>query len=121
MSGQESDSASSCQYSDDSDINFIPGYIMEDAQAKKDCDSDEGCSCFAYAEEPLADEAWLETYHREEQQRLKAEEQFTKRLNCSVEISEWRVPLPSCAYTAIRKAFPTGKDEAITGYAEESD
>ncbi|CAB3984262.1 Hypothetical predicted protein [Paramuricea clavata] len=233
MSGQESDSGSSCQYSDDSDINFIPGYVMEDAQAEKDCDSgeDEGCSGFAYAEEPLADEAWLETYHREEQQRLEAEEQFTKRLNCSVEISEWckcgncgvellaniheccceleacdealknnevledlkaegkdielikcitqhpgfdsvclqkwslklaadkyktrsksrysqvktqnrflrsisyrefvrlvygflgnrRVPLPSCAYTAIRKAFPTGRDEAITGYAEESD
>jgi hypothetical protein len=32
-----------------------------------------------------------------------------------------RVPLPSCAYTAIRKAFPTDKDETITGYAEESD
>jgi hypothetical protein len=91
MSGQESDSGSSCQYSDDSDINFIPGYVIEDAQAEKDSDSgeDEGCSGFAYAEEPLADEAWLETYHREEQQRLEAEEQFTKRLNGSVEISEW--------------------------------
>ncbi|CAB3986906.1 Hypothetical predicted protein [Paramuricea clavata] len=196
--------------------------------------ADNGCSGIAYADEPLADEAWLETYHKEEQERLEVEEKLVKKLsgsvykwgNCSVELlhnsyeccccSElegceeamhneevledqkaadipatkcitqhpgfncfclqkqslkmsadgyktkkivkdkiilyWhlinccpvsgflrsvsyrgftrmvyrflgnkRIPLPACAYTAIRKTFPVSEKEEVTGYIDESD
>ena len=32
-----------------------------------------------------------------------------------------RIPLPSCAYMSIRKAFPVEKEEQFTGYVDESD
>lgn len=30
-----------------------------------------------------------------------------------------RIPLPACAYTAIRKAFPVQADEMLTGFEVE--
>jgi len=30
-----------------------------------------------------------------------------------------RIPLPACAYTAIRKAFPVQGDETLTGFEVE--
>ena len=38
---------------------------------------------------PLADEAWLEEYRKEEQERLAAEEKLGNRLNGSTDIKEW--------------------------------
>lgn len=32
-----------------------------------------------------------------------------------------RIPLPACAYTAIRKAFPTKEDEPLTGFQLDED
>jgi hypothetical protein len=32
-----------------------------------------------------------------------------------------RIPLPSCAYTAIRKTFPIDKEEHFVGYSDDSD
>ena len=32
-----------------------------------------------------------------------------------------RIPLPACAYMAIRKTFPVTEKEAFTGYVDESD
>lgn len=32
-----------------------------------------------------------------------------------------RIPLPACAYTAIRKTFPISEKEEFTGYVDESD
>ena len=32
-----------------------------------------------------------------------------------------RIPLPACAYTAIRKAFPTKGDEPLTGFQLDED
>ncbi|XP_028394453.1 uncharacterized protein LOC114518645 [Dendronephthya gigantea] len=36
-------------------------------------------------------------------------------------IGNKQIPLPSCAYMAIRKVFPVNEKENYTGYAEESD
>ena len=96
MSSSEStsDNTSDSYQSDDSDINFIPGYvIIEDAGVNNDGnihhDDSEDSIAGAYAEEPLADEAWLENYNREEQERLEIEEKLSRRLNSATEISEW--------------------------------
>ena len=110
MSSSESDNSDTSYQSDDSDVNFIPEYVIEDAELndgnreysigvvlitdknrqKLDPElEDDGCSGIAYADEPLADEAWLETYHKEEQERLEVEEKLGKRLNGSVDTSEW--------------------------------
>lgn len=32
-----------------------------------------------------------------------------------------RIPLPACAYTAIRKEFPVGSDESFTGFDLDED
>ena len=95
MSSSEADSEVSCQ-SDDSNFNFIPQYMIEDAELQvenhhePDTNSDdEDSSGLAYADEPLADEAWLENYNREEQERLEEEEKFNNRLNGLVELGEW--------------------------------
>ena len=32
-----------------------------------------------------------------------------------------RIPLPACAYTAIRKQFPVSKDEELTGFETDED
>ncbi len=32
-----------------------------------------------------------------------------------------RIPLPACAYTAIRKQFPVSKDEEFTGFEMDED
>ena len=83
MSSSESDSESSYQ-TDDSDFNYIPQYC------ENDCNEDEGSSgIIAYADEPLADEAWLANYNREEQERLQTEEKLAKRLDGTVELGEW--------------------------------
>ena len=97
MSSSESDNSDTSYQSDDSDVNFIPEYVIEDAELNDGNREysidpeleDDCCSGIAYADEPLADEAWLETYHKEEQERLEVEEKLGKRLNGSVDISEW--------------------------------
>ena len=43
----------------------------------------------AFAHEPLANEEWLENYHRQERERLELEEKLRNRLDGSVEVSEW--------------------------------
>ncbi|CAB3985984.1 Hypothetical predicted protein [Paramuricea clavata] len=234
MSNYETDSEDSYQ-SDDSDINFIPGYIMENSELVKNSDDDSSVEelnmGLAYADEPLADEEWLANYNRQEKERLEIEEKLCKRLDGSVQLSEWckcgncgvelltngnecycccelegceeamnreevikdlevegvqnakcvtqhpgfnpvclqkwslkqasdryktknkdkykqiktqerflrsisyreftrliygflgnrRIPLPSCAYTAIRKTFPIDKEEHFVGYSDDSD
>ncbi len=63
MSSSETDSVS-CP-SDDSNYNFIPQYMIEDAEIRKSriatslASDDEGSSGLAYADEPLADEILL--------------------------------------------------------------
>ena len=77
---------------DDSDINFIPGYIMEcperENSSNDSSDQDES-NMGAYVDEPLANEEWLENYNRQERERLELEEKLRKRLDGSVQVSEW--------------------------------
>jgi hypothetical protein len=43
----------------------------------------------AYADEPLADEEWLANYNKQEKERLEIEKKLCKRLDGSVQLSEW--------------------------------
>ena len=89
----ESSESETSYESDDSDINFIPNYVIEDAGINNDgiiChEESESVEIGAYVEEPLADEAWLENYNRQEQERLELEEKLKQRLNGSVAKDEW--------------------------------
>ncbi|CAB4032891.1 Hypothetical predicted protein, partial [Paramuricea clavata] len=57
--------------------------------------SDDGSSVeednagLAYADEPLADDEWLQNYNRQERERLELQEKLGRRLDGSVEVSEW--------------------------------
>ena len=93
MSNYETDSEDS-YLSDDSDINFIPEYIMENSELVKNSDDDSSVEelnvgLALYADEPLADEEWLANYNRQEKERLEIEEKLCKRLDGSVQLSEW--------------------------------
>ena len=75
----------------DSDINFIPRYVMEcpkrenSSNDKKQDKNNMG----AYADEALTNEEWLENYYRHERERLELEQKLRIRLDGSVEVSEW--------------------------------
>ena len=88
-SDHETDSEVSYQ-TDDSDINFFLGYIVECPERENSSSSDqEESNIGAYADEPMADKEWLENYNRQERERLELEEKLRKRLDGSVEVSEW--------------------------------
>ena len=75
---------------DDSDMNFISGSIMECPKRENSSSSDqEESNMGAYADEPMADEEWLKNYNRQERERLELEKKLRKRLDGSVEVSEW--------------------------------
>ena len=42
-----------------------------------------------YADEPLADEAWLANYRKEQEEKSELEEDLTKRLENRVRVSDW--------------------------------
>ena len=42
-----------------------------------------------YADEPLADEAWLANYRKEQEEKCELEEDLTKRLENRVRVSDW--------------------------------
>jgi len=78
--------------SDDTDIYFIPEVEIEYAQhlaaVQEECNSSDGEDNL-FADEPLADEAWMVRYEQE----LKANEELEIKLNGwldgSVAVSEW--------------------------------
>ena len=43
----------------------------------------------SYADEPLADEAWLTNYRKEQEEKSELEEDLTKRLENRVRVSDW--------------------------------
>ena len=87
---RESDLSRSSQ-SDDSEINFIRDYeITEYADVAPLSDEEtEGASGLAYADEPLADKAWLENYNEAERERIQAEEEYIRRFEGLADIAEW--------------------------------
>ena len=72
---------------------FIPGYIIENSESVENVSDssseDESAAGMAYREEPLADQEWLENYKRQENERLELKEKLERRLDGSVQISEW--------------------------------
>lgn len=86
MSDHETDSEESYQ-TDDSDVNFIPGYIMECPDLENSDEEDN--AGLAYADEPLADDEWLQNYNRQERERIEPQEKLGRRLDGSVEVSKW--------------------------------
>ena len=95
MSSSESDNSDISYQSDDSNINFIPEYVIEDAELKQNCQysispelEDDGSSALHIRMNPRADEASLEEYSKE-QERFATEEKLANRLNGSVDIKEW--------------------------------
>ena len=89
MANYDTDSEAS-YHTDYSNVNFIPGFIMENSETIEcsDSNSDEDTG-IAYTKEPLADEEWLANYHAREREQLDSEEKLTQRLNGSVELNKW--------------------------------
>ena len=94
MSSSSETTSEESYMTDDSDINFILGYIIENSEGVENSNSDRSSSDeigLTYADEPLADEEWLANYNQQEKERLDTEEMLGKRLNGSVEVREWLV------------------------------
>lgn len=96
MSSSHSESESSYQ-TDDSDVNYIPGYTtiqvddpgqVDHQDSSSDSDVDE-----PYADEPLADEEWLKQYNKQMKEIKDVELKQQKRFESTEEIIEWRVQL----------------------------
>ena len=95
MASSDSLSGSSCD-SDDSEINYIPNYQMEDEEVDEVA-SNQGQGQFteefidveAYADEPLADEEWLAIYEAEKKEEEELESKLKGRLDGTEEASKW--------------------------------
>ena len=92
-----SDQSNSDCYTDseDSDISFIADYEIEEeddgesrsmvSQSEESLDS---CD-MAYADEPLADEKWIEQYEKEVKENEELERMLEKRLNGTERVDSW--------------------------------
>ena len=92
-----SDQSNSDCYTDseDSDISFIADYEIEEeddgesrsmvSQSEESLDS---CD-MAYADEPLADEEWIEQYEKEVKENEELERMLEKRLNGTERVDSW--------------------------------
>ena len=80
--------------SEDSEVSFISDYVMEVEGSPNSSDQDGEDSdkeLEAYADEPLADEEWLEIYEEERKTNEELEKQLLHRLNGTEEVSKWLV------------------------------
>ena len=77
--------------SEDSEVSFISDYVMEVEGSPNSSDQDGEDSDEAYADEPLADEEWLEIYEEERKANEELEKQLLHRLNGTEEVSKWLV------------------------------
>lgn len=82
--------------SDDSEINFIAGYEVEDeghsfrvSPRSPKTSSDSSDDDNAYADESLADAEWLERYQEEMKANEELERSLKDRLQGKVERKEW--------------------------------
>ena len=92
-----SDQSNSDCYTDseESDISFIADYEIEEeddgesrsmvSQSEESVDS---CD-MAYADEPLADEKWIEQYEKEVKENEELERMLEKRLNGTERVDSW--------------------------------
>lgn len=84
--------------SDDSDINFVPGYsayeslAVQHASQKPAQDDEQDSSDNAdepYADEPLADEDWIRSYNEHMAEMKKVEEKLRQRFDSRTDTIEW--------------------------------
>ena len=68
-------------------------YIIENSESvenvRDSSSEDESAAVMAYREEPLADQEWLENCNRQKNERLELKEKLERRLDGTVQISEW--------------------------------
>ena len=95
MSSESSDLETSFD-SDDSEINFIAGYELEDERhscrvspRSQETSSDSSDDDTAYTDEPLADTEWTEKYQKEMKANEELERSLKDRLQGNVELKEW--------------------------------
>jgi hypothetical protein len=99
MSGNSSDSESSHSSQNDSEYNFIPGYIIEDES--NDADHEIGnlealdreilgdYDACLYADEPLADEEWYAQYLKKSVEHKEQNEMLKRRLDGLEDVKSW--------------------------------
>ena len=82
--------------SNDSEINFIPGYEVEDnghssrvSPRSPETSSDSSDDDAAYTDEPLADAEWIEKYQEEMKANEELEQSLKDWLQGNVELKEW--------------------------------
>jgi hypothetical protein len=81
----------------DSDINFLPNYIMEiedDAvqpptDSSKQSDEDQWLGLQPYQDEPIADSVWIAQYNEERRAEEERRQLLTSRLNGTIPVSDW--------------------------------
>ena len=81
----------------DSDINFLPNYIMEiedDAvqpptDSSTQSDEDQCGGLQPYQDEPIADPAWIAQYNEERRAEEERRQLLTSRLNGTIPVSDW--------------------------------
>ena len=98
MSSESSDLETSFD-TDDSEINFIAGYELEDeghscrvlrvSPRSPETSSDSSDDDAAYTDEPLADAEWIEKYQEEMKANEELERSLKDRLQGNVELKEW--------------------------------
>ena len=95
---QNSDSDSSCSYdSDDSEFNFLPGYVLEvegeqDAStltSKELTEVDDSDSFLPYADEPIANQDWLDEYEKQQELQKEFEQKLQSRCDEVEDVSSW--------------------------------
>ena len=99
MSGSSSDSESSHSSQNDSEYNYIPGYIIEDesndtsheignleALDREILGDYDAC---LYADEPLADEEWYARYLKISAEHKEENEMLKRRLDGLEDVKSW--------------------------------
>ena len=95
MSSESSDLETSFD-SDDTEMNFIDGYELEDeghssrvSPRSPETSSDSSDGDAAYTDEPLADAEWIKKYQEEMKANEELERSLKDRLQGNVELEEW--------------------------------
>ena len=86
MSSSFSDALSS---QDDSEINFIPGYIMEVEDGAVESRDEDLYEFQPYSDEPIADQEWIDNYYQQRRAKEEKLEELHSRLSSQVTLESW--------------------------------
>ena len=95
--------------SDDSEMNFIARYELEDeghssrVSPSPETSNDSSNEDAAYTDEPLADPEWIQKYQAEMKANEELKRSLKDQLQGNVELKEWWVlRIKSCNYLAVQ-------------------